>query len=408
MGYKKQATIGFGWMGLLRGLMRGAGLVRIAIIARILTPVQFGLFAIATLVLSFLETFTETGVNVVLIQEDENIDEYINSAWIVSIFRGVVVASVILISSKFVAMFFNRPDVVGLIALISIVPFLRGFINPSIIKFRKELKFKLEFIYNLIKISVEFVVGIALTYYLKSPVGLVFGMICSVFVETLISHLIVKPRPTFSYNSKYFSKLIHGGKWVTMAGIFNYLFGQLDDIIVGRVLGTGPLGYYQMAYKFSTLPISEVGEVFGKVTFPVYKKIEGDRRRLQRAFLKVSFVISAGVIPFGLLLIFFPAPVIRIILGEQWLPIKNTLIVLAVFGMVRSISGSSTALFLAIKKQQYVTVVTFVSIVSMVLVIFPLIYKYYILGAAASALFGSFVALPFIAYFLYTTFHEKS
>src|SRR3989344_8381370 len=145
MGYTKHAITGFSWMGLQKLVRRLIGYIRIAILARILTPEQFGVFGIATLSLAFLEIFTETGINVFLIQEKENIDKYINTAWVISIFRGVLIGILLLLTANFISSSFNSPNSYGLLVLASVIPVLRGFINPSIIKLRKELKFNLYF-----------------------------------------------------------------------------------------------------------------------------------------------------------------------------------------------------------------------------------------------------------------------
>ena len=91
MGYYKQAVNGISWMGGLRLFTRLLALIKIAILARILLPFQFGIYGIATLVLGFLEMLTETGINIFLIQQKEQIDEYVNSAWVVSIIRGFLI-----------------------------------------------------------------------------------------------------------------------------------------------------------------------------------------------------------------------------------------------------------------------------------------------------------------------------
>ena len=79
-------------MALLRGSTRGLALLKMVVLARFLTPAQFGVFGIALLALAFLEIITETGINVVLIQEEDEIDSYISTAWIVSIARGVLIS----------------------------------------------------------------------------------------------------------------------------------------------------------------------------------------------------------------------------------------------------------------------------------------------------------------------------
>src|SRR3989338_7346307 len=129
MGYRTDVFKGISWMGLLRGSTRAITFVRLAILARILTPAQFGVFGIASLMLSFLEIITETGINIFLIQEKKDIREYLNSAWAVSIIRGFLIAFILLASAPFIANFFNSEESIHVIYLIALVPMIRAFIN---------------------------------------------------------------------------------------------------------------------------------------------------------------------------------------------------------------------------------------------------------------------------------------
>ena len=121
MGYTKKSIKGFAWLGANRVIIRGISLLRIAILARILSPLQFGIFGIASIMLDILEIFTETGINIILIQNKENSDKYISTAWIVSIFRGFVIFSFIFVSAPFISVFFNAPMAKSIIQLISFV-----------------------------------------------------------------------------------------------------------------------------------------------------------------------------------------------------------------------------------------------------------------------------------------------
>jgi len=120
MGYSKKALINIGWSGLLRIFLRILTFAKLALLARILSPSDFGAVGIATLVLAFLETLTETGVNVFLIQEKGKINSYLNTAFIISILRGILISLVIFISAPYISSFFNSENSLQLIFLISV------------------------------------------------------------------------------------------------------------------------------------------------------------------------------------------------------------------------------------------------------------------------------------------------
>jgi O-antigen/teichoic acid export membrane protein len=193
--------------------------------------------------------------------------------------------------------------------------------------------------------------------------------------------------------------VVNRGKWVTMAGFFNYVYENVDDATVGKLLSTTHLGYYQMAYRIFSLPVSEVSDVVNRVVFPVFVKISDDRVRLKRAYLKSLVFASFLVLPLSVILLSFPDLIVKIVLGESWLPIVPLIRIMAFFGVTRFIAKSSFSLFLAVKKQEYVTATTLIGLVSMVITIIPFVKMWGIVGAGLSALVGSIVTIPVVWYY---------
>ena len=394
-------------MALLRGSMRGMTLIKVVILARILTPSQFGVYGIAVLVLGLLEILTETGINVVLIQEEGKADKFISTAWIVSIFRGILISLIILAFAPFISGYFASANALNLIRFAALIPLVRGFINPSIVKFQKELAFNKEFWFRSSIFLVDTAFAIALGIITKSEYALIWGMLIAALTEVVVSFFIVKPIPKVEFDYAKVKKIISRGKWITLAGTFEYLFGHIDDIAVGKLLGIAPLGLYQQAYRVSTLPISEVGEIFNKVTFPTYTKISEDKQRLKKAFLKVTSVISLLVIPFGLILFFFSKEVVLVLLGNKWLEASEVLKVLAVFGILKAISNSAYSLFLSLRKQEIITLITLVGILGLSIPLIPLINKFGIVGAGYATIIGTLASAPITLYHLTKIFKNE-
>jgi lipopolysaccharide exporter len=395
-----EAVKGISWMGLLRGSTRLIAFGRIAVLARLLTPEQFGVYGVASLVLALLEVFTETGINIFLVQDEGELEDYVNTAWIVSIVRGAIISLMMFLGASVISSFFNSPDSYRILVFMSLIPLLRGFINPSIVKFQKNLAFNKEFYFRFSIYSFDALTAIIFAFITRSATSLVWGLLAGVILEIILSFALIKPRPKLAFESTKVKKVIHRGKWLTAAGIFQYFFHEGDDWVVGKLLNTTELGTYQIAYKISSLPIYEVGEIFNKVTFPVYSKIKSEPARLRSAFYRVTLVISALVIPFGLILFFFTKPLVLLILGNNWLGAVPVIKVLAIFGIIRAITGSAHSLYLGVNKQEYATVTTLVSILGLALTIIPLVLRYGIVGAGFSALIGSIIATPVMVYYV--------
>jgi lipopolysaccharide exporter len=166
------------------------------------------------------------------------------------------------------------------------------------------------------------------------------------------------------------------------------------------------LGIYSMAYNISTLPISEVTDVVGKVVFPVYAKIGGDIQRLKSAFIKSSLAISLSTIAIGGVIFLFPNQIISVVLGDKWLSAVPILKVLAVYGVLRAIFGSASALFLGVGKQKYVTNMTFMRFAGLVVTIYPFVKMFGLIGAGYSALISVIVEIPVITYYVLKVFKK--
>lgn len=390
---------GFSWVFLMRIVTRILTFTRIFILARLLTPTQFGTFAIATLILSLLEVLTETGTQVVLVQEEKKLFlKYNNAAWVISILRGIVLCLLLLIATPFVVNFFNNPAALNSLLVIAFLPFIKGFVNPSVALFQKELLFKKE-LYMRSAIGITGTVfTIALALIWKEPLVLAIGLLFEAVLEVILTHCYLLPRPVFIFEKSNILYLLQKGKWMGPATLFNYFFHQLDDIVVGKFLGSAMLGIYQMAYRTATLPITEISDSLNKVTFPVFTSMSADIQKLRRTYLKTSGMILLLSIPMSAVLILFPQQIVQLVLGDQWIDTANLLPILGVFGFLRSLLNSSSALFLSLKRQDLVAQYTGISIVMMALFLFPLIDAYGTQGAALAVLIGCLSTIPFVVY----------
>jgi O-antigen/teichoic acid export membrane protein len=403
MGYLKDAVKGVGWMTAFRVLYRAIGIIRIAIISHILTPLSLGIFGIVTIVLGFLEIITETGINIFLIQEKDDINGYINTAWVVSIVRGFLISLLIFFLAGPISGFFNSPVSKNLLYIAALIPLIRGFINPSIVKFRKDLQFNKEFLYRILIFVVESAVSVIGVIILKSVYGMIWGLLAGAVFEVLYTFIVARPWPKIKFNQVKIRQVINRGKWVTLFGVFDYLFSQSDNIIVGKILGVAPLGIYQNAYKISTAPLTEVGTIFHTVTFPVFSKISGDTARLTKAFIKntlVNFVLMSLA---GVIIFIFASPIVNVLFGKGWEIAVPVVKLLSVLGVIRGVAGSTGSLLIAKGKQKYTAIMTIVSTIGLWVTIIPLTHAYGIMGAGIAAIIGTLISVPFTVYYVFKT-----
>lgn len=401
MGYSQKFIKGFGWAGVLNALATATSFVKIVILSKLIFgPTEFGIFGVGVLILGILELITETGINIFLIQEEDDIKTYLNTAWVISIVRGVLIASLMAILSYPISIFFKIPSHWNFIVAFSVLPLVRGFINPAITGLQKNLEFKKDAFYRFSISFIEDISILGLAILTHNIFSFVIGILFGNFIEVGLTFILVKEKPSLKFEKLHFKKIINRGKWVTLAQVFDYLYRHTDDITVGRLLNVASLGIYQNSYTFASLPENLVSQQISKIALPVYVNIKEDPKRIKRAFWRTFFATFGIILPFAIIMFFASDPLVRIFLNEKWLPAIPILKILAIFGLSRSLTNLFYPVFLAYKKQSFVMTTTLVSWVILGITIIPLILKFGLNGAALSALIGSISGLP-VAFYLF-------
>ena len=377
------------WVFALKITSRGLGFIKTIIIARLLAPEDFGLFGIAMLAISTLETFSQTGFQMALIQKKENVESYLDTSWTVSAIRGILLFLILFFSAPLVATFFNSPKAILIIKVIAISTLISGFGNIGIIFFKKELEFHKQFIYEFSATLVGIIVAITLAFILRNVWAIVWGGLASNIVLLFMSYILHPYRPHVRFDKSEFKGLFGFGKWVLGSSILMFLITQGDDIFVGKLLGVAALGFYQLAYTISNMPATEVTHVISQVTFPIYSKLQDNIPRLREAYLKVLQVTAFLSIPITGLIFILATDFTMIFLGEKWMPMVPAMKGLVFWGLIRSIGATTGPIIYATGKPKILVKYQLFQLIMLIILIYPLTVSYGILGTALTVLFAS-------------------
>lgn len=390
-GLHQRTVRGGAWVFAIRIASQGFSFIRIIIIARILAPDDFGLFGIAMLAMAALSTFTTTGFSSALIQKKEKTEDYLNTAWTVTILRGVILFGVLFFAAPYVATFFNTPEATNIIRVISISTLLVGFANIGVVYFEKELEYNKQFFYELSSMVADFVVVISTALILRSVWALVFGLLASSIVKVIVSYRIHPYRPHLSLDLGKAKELFAFGKWILGSTIVLFLFSQGDDGFLGKLLGIASLGLYQMAYRISNMPTEEVTSVFSRVTFPAYSKLQDNLPGLRQASLKVLQFNAFLSIPLAAGIFILAPEFTQIVLTAKWMPMVPALQVLALFGVLRAISATTASVFRGVGKPQIATRWEAIRLGVLAAVIYPLTIRWGIIGTSIAVVLAQIV-----------------
>ena len=370
------------WLGIGSILLRSMELVRSIILARLLLPEIFGLMAILQLLRQGIQQFTRMSFGDAIIYRDTKIDESVNTAWILSIIRGLLLFVLLYILSPFISSFYGE-DVLNIgIKVIAIVFIFDGFNNTYMVLYRKNIDFKKIAILNLITEFLGIVIVIALAYYLRNVWALLFGVLFSSFTKMLLSYRIAEKTPKFQFDKAIAWEMFHYSKYLTGVGILVFLTTRLDDALVGKLLGMKELGLYINAYFFANLPATHITAILAPLIFPTYAHYSEDQEKMNQLFLRVLKVVSIITIPAAFGILALSDEIASVLLGEVWTPMAPPLKVLVFFGLFHAIAACTGPLFKAMGKPNIIFWVIFWKFILILLFIYPLTTNYGILGTA--------------------------
>lgn len=388
-----QRTVRSGaWAFVLRITEQVFSIARLIILARVLVPNDFGLLGIALLAMMALETFSQTGFQQALIQKKEDIKGYLDAAWTVTALRGLILFAVLFLVAPYVAIFFNAPVATPIIRVIGLASFLQGLTNIGVIYFQKELEFSKQFIYRASGTLADFVVAVSAALILKSVWALVFGLLAGNLVRLIVSYFIHPYRPHFKLDLAKTKELFGFGRWILGSSILMFLITQGDDIFVGKLLGITLLGFYQMAYRISNAPATEISHVISQVTFPAYSKLQDNLPGLREGYLKTLQLTAFISIPLAAGIFILAPEFTAIFLGDKWLPMVPAMQALALWGLIRSIGATTGPIFQSIGRPWIATKLQFAQLISLATLIYPLSIRWGILGTSLAVVFAGLIA----------------
>lgn len=398
--WQSPAIRGFSFMSLMRYSTKGLSLLRLVIVARLLgsdAPYELGTFGLALLVIAITEVFTQTGINIILIRSQNTLLKYLDTAWIISIIRGFIISLGIYYLTPWLSQVFNNPELIEFLKWSLLVPILRGFINPAIIRYQQNLAFGHESIFRISLQLIDILAGLLFVMLIGSTLGLLWGVIAGVLAEVILSFWLFKPWPAWwKFKFTLLWPLFSETKYVIVNGIVSYLNENLDDLIIARLLGASGLGFYQMAYKLSSSVTIDIGNTLRDTLYPVYARLV----KKPIAMVKLIDTVQWRQINWYMLLILpsfvLAKPVIRILLGEEWLMIVSSFQLLLISGALRGMMNSWFPVFILSENVKLNFFINSASTLIMVVSLYLLIPLLGLQGAAMAILLSVSAVAPFM------------
>ncbi|MBI2443478.1 MAG: oligosaccharide flippase family protein [Candidatus Levybacteria bacterium] len=222
-----------------------------------------------------------------------------------------------------------------------------------------------------------------------------------------VSWIVIKDRPSWKFKKKYLREISQFMRSIIPMNILNFAVNQYDVLFVGRFSGPSMVGIYQLGQKFSSVPLIELSDIFGKVTFPIYTKFAEDRVRLLNAYMRI--VLSVLIIGFiGVVFLFTASSYLIRFLGPSWSGISSFFPVLLAYGFLMSLWGTTGSLFLSLSAQVILARIAFIRFLLTIPIVGAATYLYGITGTAWGLLLSILMVIPITVYYFLRFFHRKN
>lgn len=381
------------WVGASKVGLNLLSFIRSIFLARILTPEIFGLMSICMIAIRGLELFTQTGFSAALIHRQKSFEEAKDTAFTLMILRGFVLALVTFLIAPLVAVYYER-EVLDLILKILAVTFIfNGFYNINAIGLEKELDFKRLTYLEQIGNFLNFVIVVILAYFLRNVWALVIGHVVSSFIGVVLSFALIPGRPRCRFDRHIAKELFGYGKFITGLTIVLFITTEIDNLLVGKILGMNLLGYYVIAYTLANLPATHVSKVISKVMFPAYSRLQNDLPALRETYLRILKLVSKIAIPAAFGIAILAPEIVGILYGEKWMPAVGPLQILCFFGGFRAIGALNGYVYNAIGRPDIPFYMNTAKLMVIIAIIYPLTVRFGLTGTAIA------VTLPLVVQF---------
>ena len=322
-------------------------LVVAGILARLLSPDDFGIVAIATVIISFFAIFTDMGLSPAIIQNKTLTQDDLTNIYSFTFWTGIAVALLFFIASWPISAYYDSPILRTLCQLLSINLFFASVnIVPGAL-FYKNKEFKFIAIRSFV---IQITAGTGAVIAALSGAGL-YALLITPIVSSILIYIISfhrypqHLRMTLGLSS--IRKIFSYSVYQFLFNVICYFSRNLDKLLIGKHMGMSDLGYYEKSYRLMMLPLQNITQVVTPVMHPIFSDFQDDKMKLATSYERIIRFLAFIGLPLSVLLFFTAEEVTLIIFGNQWLPSVAVFRILALSVGIQIILSSSGSIFQA-------------------------------------------------------------
>ena len=340
------------WAALSSVVGGAINIIQISVLARYLEPSDFGLMAIAMVVIGFSQSFIDFGISSTIIHKQDITQSQLSTLYWINVLAGAVIFVIILLLAPLIASAYSHEDLKGILVWVGTTFIIRPFGQQFFVLLQKDLQFKVISIIELISKVAGLGVSVGLAIEGFRVNSLVFSTVIMTIVWTILfaimgwKHYLIR----FQFKILEVKEFLLFGWFQMGERAINYFSSEIDTLLIGKLLGTQALGLYSIAKQLTTRPFDVINPIVTRVTFPVMAKIQHDVEKIKEIYLKTINYLSSINFPIAAVIFILAEEITQMFLGEKWLAAVPMIRILAVWSAIRSTGNPAGTLLMAFGK----------------------------------------------------------
>jgi O-antigen/teichoic acid export membrane protein len=297
-------------------LQRGLGIISTLILARLLTPADFGIVALITIVLQFFELLVETGNQQYIVQKEEIKDSDLNTAWTMDVLIKTLLAVTVVLCSPFLANYFNAPELALALPIAALALPIRSLRTPGMMRLAREINYRPLFRLTLWQKGISFLVVVGIAFIHPSYWAIIAGSLVSAIIFAVGSYYVDDFRPKWTLSNA--REQWQFSQWLLLRGVVGFTRSQIDNLMVSKFFGTTSLGGYNLVREVSLLPALSA---IIPMSEPLLASIAQVKNEAQARAYRIRFSLAIMVTilaPITTFLLQYPDLTVTVLLGDKW------------------------------------------------------------------------------------------
>lgn len=401
---KQKAISGMIWTALQRYSTMIIQFISGIILARLLTPYDYGCIGMLMIFVVLAESFIDGGFGSALIQKKRPTQEDYSTIFFWNLGMAVLLYAILFFSAPAIARFYRIPLLCDVLRVQGVILFIYAFNVVQRNQLQKKLNFKVLSIVTITTSIISLVVTIVMAYHGYGVWSLVTQQILTALIPALVFWFYIKWRPQLTFSRQSFKELFSFGFYMFLTHLLNQFGQQIQGLLIGKFYNPSVMGLYTKAYHTEKLASTSMSQVMTQVTYPLYAEVQDDKQVLGNMIKKITMVLSYITFPLMFILLLCAKPIFVFLYSDRWLGSVPYFQVLCIAGLAYCLQSVNYQSIAAIGKSQKMFIWTIVKrVVGILFVIIGLLLygmNGLLIGMVLNTWFSYFVNIGLVSRYI--------